>query len=255
MAAESKDRWFIHSLEKGFACLRTFSPQRPTLSLSEVARANGMNLATARRYLETIRELGYMIRDDRSKNYQLTPKVLRLGAWVIESMDLRSRLVPYMRAMTRDFDVTTGCVILEGTEVVFIERFRSSDVVNLALTAGSRLPSYSTSLGKAILAFLDEAERRSLLDNMDLVPLTPSTITDKQVLWKELQLVAQRGYAVADQELTVGMKSISVPIFNKKRVVEAAFGVSYPSHREQEESFKRLLIKELLEIAQKVSHD
>lgn len=250
---KNKERWFIHSLEKGLACLGTFSRNQPVLTLSEIAKANDMNLATARRYLETLRELGYVLRDQSSKAYQLTPKVLRLGSWVLESMDLRSRVVPYLRAMTREFDITTGCAILEGSEIVYIERFRSNDVVNLDLTVGSRLPAYCTSLGKAILAFLDEETRRSLIDKMDLVPHTPRTTTDKAALWEELQLTAQRGYSISDEELTVGMKAISVPIINRNRLVEGSFGVSYPSHRETEEGLEEALIRELLLIAQKVS--
>jgi len=244
---------FIRSLQIGLACLSTFSPQEPRLSLSEVAKANGMNLPTTRRYLETLRALGYVDRDATSKTYQLTPKVLRLGSWVIERMDLRFRLVPYMRAMTRDFDVTTGCCILEGTEIVYIERFRSSDVVNLDLTSGSRLPCHCTSMGKAILAFLDQEKLNELLADMQLDAHTPYTITDVNVLKEDLRVTRERGYSAADQELTLGMTGLAVPIFDKTGAVEASVGVSYPSRRFADKGVGSLLVKKLLEVAEKVS--
>lgn len=250
---KNREKWFIQSVGKSIACLRTFSRNRPVLTLSEVAKANGMNLATARRYLETFRGLGYVVRDESSKTYQLTPKVLRLGSWVIESMDLRSRLLPFMRALAQRFDITIGCAILDGSEIVYIERFRSSDVVNLDLTVGSRLPAYCTSLGKAILAFLDEETLRSLLDKMNLIPQTRHTITDKAALWEDLQLTASRGYSISDEELTLGVKSIAVPIFNRNRVVAGSLGVSYPSKRGEEDGLKETFIHELLAIAQRVS--
>jgi IclR family pca regulon transcriptional regulator len=100
---------------------------------------------------------------------------------------------------------------------------------------------------------MDEDQCLSLLSKMNFVPHTPYTITEEAVLLEDLRLTRQRGYSIADQELTLGMKSMAVPIFDKKGVVEASFGVSYPSHRQRDESLEPLLIEKLLEIAKKVS--
>jgi len=251
-----KPRYFIHSLQKGFSILTIFSPQKPYLTLSEVARANDMNLATARRYLLTLKELGYVAQDFDAKKYRLTPKVLTLGFSVLKSMDLRSRALPYMMKITQDLNVTTQCAILEGTEVLYIERVRSSDVVVLDLTVGSRLPAHCTSLGKAILAFMDEKEREELIEKMNLVPITPQTITDKQLLRKELELTRQRGYAISDQELTVGLRALGVPIFKggkERREVEAALSLSFPCHRTEGSDLEAVFVERLLEISSKIS--
>lgn len=212
-----------------------------------------MSLPTAKRYLDTLMELGYVVRDYPSKAYQLTPKVLRLGSWVIEGMDLRSRMLPFIKAITAKLNVTTGCVILDGTEVMYIERFRSSDVVNLDLIAGSRLPVYCTSLGKAILAFMDEEECRDLLRKIEFVSLTPFTVTDVEVLWEELRATRERGYSKSSQELTVGMSSMAVPILDRNGRPEGSLGCSYPTHRGQTEGFEKLIIEELLRVSQEVS--
>lgn len=247
------DRDFINSLAKGLNLLMTFSKDRPRLTLSEVARANQMNLPTARRYLHTLAKLGFVLKDEHTQTFQLTPKVLRLGSWVIEEMGLRSRLLPHMSAITRAHDVTTHCAILEGHEVVTVERLRSSDVVNLDLTAGSRLPAYSTSLGKAILAWLEPAEQEAIIARLDFKPLTPRTITDARSFRRELKRTRRRGYAVADEELTVGLKTLAVPVFDRQGKVEASVGVSYPIIRAREDGLEETLVRRLLELSRRAS--
>ena len=248
-----KPRYFIHSLQKGLSILTTFSPQEPALTLSELTRANSMNLATTRRYLLTLEELGYLAKDRSTKKYRLTPKVLTLGFAVLKSMDLRSRVLPHMLQATRDLNVTTQCAVLEGTEILYIERVRSSDVVVLDLTVGSRLPAYCTAVGKAILAFMDEKKREELIGKVNLVRITPQTITNKQLLRKELELIRQRGYATNNRELAVGLKALAVPIFKEGREVEAALGFSFPCQRTEENSLETVFIERLLEISSKIS--
>lgn len=244
---------FISSLEKGFSVLNTFLPKNLNLTLSELARANGMTLGTAHRYLLTLKKLGYLMQDPETKKYRLTPKVLTLGFSVLRGMDLRSRVFPYMIETARELDTTTQCAILEGTEIVYIERVRASDVVNLDLTTGSRLPAYCTSMGKAILAFLNEKESRDLIGKMNLVPYTPYTITDKKTLWKELKVTRQRGYAINNQELTLGLRTLAAPIFKEGRRVEAAFGLSFSCHRIEGNDFESVFVERLLDISKKVS--
>ena len=253
MSQISPGQSFIRSLAKGLEVLCTFTHQRPVLTLSEVARLNRMNLVTARRYLMTLVQLGYVVRDQAQRGYQLTPKVLRLGSWVIGHMDLKSRLMPYMRRLTQQYNVTTGCGILEGREIVYLERLRSDDVVNLDLTAGSRLPVYCSSLGKAILAFLPPQQYRDLVERIEFVAHTPYTLRNPRELDRDLELTRERGFAVADQELSLGLKTMAVPIFDQQGGVEGAFYVSYPCQRDQKEGLDQLLIKEILAIGQTVS--
>lgn len=249
----TRSRSFISSVEKGFSVLNTFLPKNLNLTLSELARANGMTMGTAHRYLLTLKNLGYVMQDPETKKYRLTPKVLTLGFSVLRGMDLRSRVFPYMIEAARELDTTTQCAILEGAEIVYIERVRASDVVNLDLTTGSRLPAYCTSMGKAILAFLDEKESLNLIGKMNLVPHTPYTITDRETLWKELKLTRQRGYAINNQELTLGLRTLAAPIFKERRRVEAAFGLSFSCHRIEENNLESVFVERLLDISKKVS--
>jgi IclR family pca regulon transcriptional regulator len=247
MTLES-DRNFINSLSKGLHLLMNFTKKQPKMSLTEIARTNDMNLPTARRYLHTLMKLGFVVKDESTQMFQMTAKVLRLGSAVIETMEIKQRLLPYMRAINNACDVTTHCAILEGTEVVTVERLRSSDVVNLDITTGSRLPVYCTSLGKAILAFISPAERSRICSQINFKAFTPYTITDLNLFLSELDRTQMRGYAIAIQELSLDLKTIAVPIFDLSDNVVASFGVSYPIKRAQESGFEEMLVQKLIEV-------
>jgi IclR family pca regulon transcriptional regulator len=246
-------RNFVQSVEKGLSILSTFSAQKPDLTLSELAKATGLTLVTAHRYLFTLKKLGFVTRSEDNKKYRLTPKVLSLGFSALKSMDLKIRTIPYMIQLTKERNVTSQCAILEGTEIVYIERLRSAgDLVHLDLTVGSRLPAYATAMGKAILAFLDEEESRKLIDQMNLMPFTPQTITTKKVLRKELQIIRQKGYAINNQETFLGIRALAAPIFVDDKV-EAALGISFPINRTEGNNLEPTLIEEMMDIARKVS--
>ena len=247
----SEDREFVNSLAKGLNLLMCFTKEQPVWSLSEMARANGMNLPTARRYLHTFTKLGFMVKDDSAKTFQLTPKVMKLGGWVFSSMGIRDRLMPHMKSIRNEMDVTTHCAILEGNQIIAVERILSSDVVNIDLSAGSRLPIHATSLGKAIVAFMDHREQKKIAEVLRFKSLTPHTITDVSSFLKELEITRSRGYAVADQELNIGLKTLAIPIFDAKGQVEASFGVSFPLSRSQESGFEDRLIERLFEVKNK----
>ncbi len=252
MAITPKSRYFINSLSRGLAILQSFSPETPSLSLTALAQANRITLGTCTRYVSTLKALGYMVQDPVTKRYTLTPKVLSLGFPLLKNMDLRARLLPYMIETTRDLDVTTQCAMLDGADIVFVDRVRSREVVNLDLTVGSRLPCYCTALGKAILAFLDKETAEGIIDSLEFVPHTPFTVRNKDQLRVLLQETRERGYAVNNQELTLGLKTLATPVF-KEGQVEGAFGMSYPIHRVADNNLETLFVERLKEIAQKAS--
>jgi IclR family pca regulon transcriptional regulator len=244
---------FIQSLKKGLSVLNSFLPENPSLTLSDIARINGMTYGTAHRYLNTLKKLSYITQDPEDKKYHLTPKVLNLGFAVLKSMDLRSRVFPYMLETAKDLNVTTQCAILDDIEIVYIERVRAGEIVNLDLTIGSRLPAYCTSMGKAILAFLPEEEAQSKIKKMDLKPITPYTITNKKELWKDIKLTKKRGYATNNQELTLGLMTMAVPIFKEDKKVEAALGLSFPYHRIQGNNLESVYAEKILRVSKLVS--
>jgi IclR family pca regulon transcriptional regulator len=246
-------RHTIKSLLKGLSVLQTFADKRSALSLTEIAELNGISMATAHRYAATLTKSAYLSQDPDSKKYKLTFKVLDLGFAFLAATGLRNRVLPHMIEMTGLLDVTSQCAILEGSEIVYIERVRSRDVVNLDVSIGSRLPAYCTSMGKAILAFTDEKRRKAIVRDMDLEQITPYTITDKEALLKELKETRKRGYAINNEELSIGLQTLAAPIFNNG-TVEGAIGFSIPSFRIEEGSdFRDTLASNLLVVSKKVS--
>ena len=102
-------------------------------------------------------------------------------------MGLRKRALPYMISSSQELNITTQCAILDATEIIYIERVRSQNLVNLELAPGSRLPAYCTSMGKVLLAYLDKDSLEKTLEKMELIPVTPYTITDKKTLMAQIR--------------------------------------------------------------------
>ena len=144
-----QSRQFIQSLAKGLLVLKAFSATRPERSVSDIAEACGMSMATVHRYLFTLKELGYLAQDAQSRRYRLTPKILGIGFALLGTMDIKNRLLPYMLETTKAHDVTTQCAILDETEIVILDRVRSREVVNLDIGVGARPPGLLTAKGEA----------------------------------------------------------------------------------------------------------
>jgi IclR family transcriptional regulator, pca regulon regulatory protein len=245
-------RYFIYSLAKGISILRIFSQQTLPISLTDVAHLNQMNLPTASRYLRTLADLGYVILDFSTKKYMLTNKVIALGLGFLHNMDLRMRVHPYLVNLSREFNVSAQCAILDETDIVFVERTRGTGLVDFNLTAGSRLPAYCTAMGRAILAHLNPERAAQLIDQMDLKARTPFTIASKQKLMAELDRTRRRGYAQNIQEVTLGYVNYAVPIFDNGKV-ESAIGASFSLAQQKSDHFVRTLITKLLKASKEVS--
>jgi IclR family transcriptional regulator, pca regulon regulatory protein len=203
------------SLERGLAILASFTSNRPLLGTSELARRLGLSRSTTHRYLSTLHDLDYLHQDTETRKYRLGPRVLDLGFSAINSMDVREIAAPYLRQLSDETGYTVNLAILDGVEVVYVERCRTSRVgqreIDLNLHVGSRLPAYCTSLGKAMLAFLPDAERDRILDGVDFAQRGPNTMLDRDSLLAELARVRRDGFAVNNEELAYGLRSIAAP--------------------------------------------
>ncbi len=247
-----KSGQFIQSIEKAFSILDLFASEKSELSLTKIAGILNMPLGTAHRYINTLAKLGYIIQDSDTKKYRITPKIIKLGSTALEGLSLRKRVLPFMVELVRDFDVTTQCGILDENEVVYIERVRNKSIVNLDFDIGSRFPAHCTSLGKVLLAFTDNLKRQSIIAKANLTKMTPYTITSKEMLFKELNVIKSLGYATSNQELNQGLYGLAVPIFNNG-VIEASLGVSMLHDINSNQLFFENILGRLKAISQDVS--
>ncbi|MGZ4385772.1 MAG: IclR family transcriptional regulator [Gaiellaceae bacterium] len=221
------------SLERGLAILSSFRSSRPLLGVSELARELQLSRSTTHRYIATLASLGYLRQDGPTKKYRLGPRVLDLGFSAINSMELREVSAPHLQQLSDETGQTVNMAILDGTDIVYIERCRSSREgqreIDLNLHVGSRLPAYCTSMGKVLLAFLPEEERQEQLARIDLQRRGPNTLTTRDALAAELARVRSSGVAVNNEELAFGLRSIAVPVRDGTGAVVAA--INFPMHR------------------------
>jgi IclR family pca regulon transcriptional regulator len=221
---------YSQSLERGLAILSAFRSDRAVLGVSELSRELGLSRSTAHRYIATLFELGYLDQDPVTRKYRLGPRVLDLGFSAINSMDLREVAAPHLQALSDETGRTANLAVLDGIDIVYIERCRTSQVgqrdIDLNLHIGSRLPAYCTSLGKVLLAGLPPDEQRAALEHVDFDQRGPNTLTERDELLHELERVARAGLAVNNEELAYGLRAIAAPIHSQSGDVVAAINLA-----------------------------
>ncbi|EXL09331.1 IclR family transcriptional regulator domain-containing protein [Aquamicrobium defluvii] len=222
-----QERDIMGGLAKGLAVIETFTAERPRQSISEAAAASGLDRATARRCLLTLAHLGYA--DYDGKFFTLKPRVLRLGTACLATMPLPQLVRPQLDALSEQLGESSSVSILDGGDIVYVARAAQKKVMSIALMPGSRLPAYCTSMGRVLLAALPGDEARVLLSSAPLPARTPHTLTAPEAILAELDRVREQGYALIDQEVEIGLRSIAVPLFNARGLVAAAVNVGVPA--------------------------
>jgi IclR family pca regulon transcriptional regulator len=220
---------FVQSLELGLMVVRAFDADHRELGLSEVARATGLTRAAARRFLLTLVRLGYMqVTEGR---FSLSPRVLELGYAYLSSLTLPEVAQPHMETLVATVNESSSISVLDDLEIVYVARVPTRRIMSITLSVGTRLPAYPTSMGRVLLAALDDEELGRRLARIDPQPLSARTVTDKARLRSLLERVRRQGYAATDQELEEGLRSLAVPIHDASGAVVAALNVSVHASR------------------------
>jgi IclR family transcriptional regulator, pca regulon regulatory protein len=223
------DPSFMTSLARGLAVVQAFSDSRKPQTIANISQKTGIPRAAVRRCLHTLRELGYV--DAELNNFSLRPKVLTLGYSYLSSTPLTVSAQPYLNNISRTLNESSSLAVLEDDEVLYVARAATSRVMSVALNTGSRLPAYCTSLGRVMLAYLPADELDQYLARTKLRPMTEHTVTSVKRLREILAGVRQAGYAVNDEELELGLRSIAVPVRGASGKVLAALNVGAQAAR------------------------
>ncbi len=226
------DREFVQSLARGLSVIQAFGPERPAPSLSEVARATGLSRAAARRFLLTLERLGYVAVE--GKRFSLRPRVLNLGYAYLSSMAWWQVAQPHMEEVAARVHESCSASVLDGDEIVYVARVPSNRIMTINLGIGTRLPALATSMGRILLAHLPAAALGEFLAVAAPEKFTERTVTNPTALRRLLAAARVDGYCLVDQELESGLRSIAVPILDRKGRVMAAMNVS--SHAARVES-------------------
>ena len=230
MATSERGTGTSQSLERGLAILSSFNSDRSLIGVSELSRDLELSRSTTHRYIATLAQLGYLQQDPDSRRYRLGPKVLDLGFSAINAMDLREISAPHLRQLSDETQHTVNLAILDGIDVVYIERCRTTGPgqrdIDLNLHVGARLPAYCTAMGKAILAFVSEDHLASVIEKTDFAPRGPNTLTSPEAFREELGRIRLSGIAVNNEELAYGLRSIAAPIHANSGEVIAALNLA-----------------------------
>lgn len=221
---------FVQSLDRGLAVIRAFGPERPRLTLSDVARETGLSRASARRFLHTLVELGYV--GSEGGTFHLRPRLLELGYAYLSTLGLPEVARPHLRALSDETGESSSLAVLDDLEIVYVARVAVSRIMSAAIGVGTRLPTFATSMGRVLIAFAPEEVRERFLERVELPALTPYTITDVDVLRAELERVREQGWSLVDQELEEGLRSIAAPVRDASGRVVAAVNVAAPARRD-----------------------
>jgi IclR family transcriptional regulator, pca regulon regulatory protein len=242
---------YVQSFARGLAVIRSFDATRPAQTLTDVAAATGLTRAGARRILLTLQSLGYVEADGRL--FQLTPKILDLGFAYLTSMPFWNLAEPVMEDLVGQVHESCSAAVLNGAEIVYVLRVPTHKIITQNLSIGSRLPAFCTSMGRVLLAALDDDRLNTVLDASDLTARTPRTLIDKSALKDAIALVRRQGWAVVDQELEEGLISMSAPIRDRQGRVIAALNISGNAQRKSAKQMVKAFQEPLLDAAQRVS--
>ncbi|CAG7612975.1 IclR family transcriptional regulator domain-containing protein [Actinacidiphila bryophytorum] len=244
---------YLQSLARGLAVLTALGEGPGGMTLSEVAHATGLARATARRSLLTLQELGYATSDERL--FRPLPRVLDLGYAPLSGLALGEIAAPHLAELVRRVNDSASVAVLDGDDIRYVVRVAASRTVRVALAPGTRLPAHATSLGRVLLAALPAAERERWLSGAGLRPLTGLTLTDPAGLAVVLDRVADDGFALVDQELEEGLRSVAVPVRGRGGQVVAAANVSLHAGRTSAEEARTRVLPALRETAARISAD
>ncbi|RKQ15967.1 IclR family transcriptional regulator domain-containing protein [Ureibacillus endophyticus] len=245
--------YFVNSVAKGLSVLMAFDSQDRQMTITELEKKTNINKATVRRFALTLVDLGYLTITDNNK-FELTPKVLDLAARYLESLNLPDIAHPILERISSVVKESTNLAVLDEAEIVYVVRVNAAErIIGTNLRVGSRLPYYATSLGKAISAWLPEDKRKEIWEQANIVAFTNNTITDFEEFEKELEEIRLNGYANGNNELEIGLRSIAVPIFNKKGEVIASINVSSNSIRTSEEKLKNEFLPLIIQGAEEIN--
>ncbi|MFC8848285.1 MULTISPECIES: IclR family transcriptional regulator C-terminal domain-containing protein [unclassified Micromonospora] len=244
---------FIEALARGLDVLRCFRPGQAVMTLSEVAGVTGLARPTVRRILLTLEELGYVRVADRG--YALTPRVLELGMTYINSLTMWDVARPHMQRLVGQTGESTSMAQLDGGDIVYVARVAVPKIVTLAVTIGTRFPAPATSMGKVLLAALDPAD----LDRVLAEPTRSGVVSrwqpDRAELGRALRDVRAKGWALADQDLAPGIRSVATGVRNGDGRIVAALNVTVHAADTSVETLVDEHLPRLLRTAADISRD
>jgi IclR family pca regulon transcriptional regulator len=251
LEAFNGDPNFMTSLARGLTVIQAFSGRRRHLTISCLSQKTGFSRAAVRRCLYTLSKLGFVGSED-SRHFFLQPRILSLGYSYISSTPLATAAQPILEHVSQLVRESSSIAILDGLDIIYIARVNVTRIMGIHLGVGSRLPAFCTSMGRALLANLPRQELDSFLSKLTFTRYTERTVTSADALLERLEEVRRNGYAVVDQELELGLRSMAVPIQNLNGRAVAAVNVGAHAQRVTVQEMQTKFLPQLQSAAQEL---
>ena len=213
----------------------------------------GLNKTAVMRILSSLEEAGFLKNEDKTGEYRLTHKLYRIGSIYIQQVDIRKEATPVLTRLSEISGETVHLGVLRDFEVFYIDKIESSQSIGMRSRTGNKSPAYCTGVGKAMLAYLDEAELETFFRTVELKRYTPNTICDENESRQHLARIKAQGYAIDDAEHESEVRCVSAPVLNKEGEVNAAISVAGPVFRINREKIETLLISAVKNAAVDIS--
>jgi DNA-binding IclR family transcriptional regulator len=230
----------LSSVKKALELLDHFTAERPELSLAEISREVDAHKSSVFRVLTTLEAAGFLEKDPQSGKYRLGLKILDLAGRVWGRHDIRQIATPYMEELARETGEVIHLAVLDGADIVYLEKKGQGQILTVATRVGGRNPAYASSMGKILLADLSESELKAVLGRGKLQKLTPNTITEMPRLTEELNRIREQGFALDNEETFPGIRCVGAPIRDAGGKVIAAVSVTVPAQRMNDERVREL---------------
>lgn len=247
------DKDHIKSIEKCFVILDCLHDNQRLMTLEEITHTTGYKKTTCFRLLKTLRTLGILELSPATKKYQYGPHLAAIGLSALKNMNLRNAALPILQALRNDTGETVNLTILNGAEILYVERVMSDYLVNVNVNIGDRLPVHCASMGKAILAFLPDKRLAKILASIVFEKKTEKTIVSRSALLEELEQIRSQGYAINDEELEKGLRAVAAPIFNYAGEAFAATNIAWTTARHPERRTFSAYAGKIVAAAEKIS--
>lgn len=249
---ENEQRDIVGSLGKGLAVMEILAAHPSGMTLTEMAAKAEMTRAGARRFLLTLVDSGYAIQQER--RFLLSPRLLTVARTWLQGSSLWTYAEPFLREVANRFNESSSAAVLSGEDIVYVARIPGRHILSVALHVGTRLPAWCTSMGRVLLSDLAPAQLHAFLASAKIESHTPKSITDPAKLELQILRAAEEGFAIIDEELELGLRSIAVPVRNRSGEVVAAINISTQSSRFSPAEMQALILPPLRDAARSIEN-
>lgn len=245
----------VQSLERALNLLDKLSEYPNGIQIVRLSEQVNLTKSTTHRLLATLINMNYVVKDPETDKYKLGLQPLFLARNLLNNLDVVSIAKPHLENLAKEVNETIHLCIEDNNEIVYIDKIESNQTIRMYSRIGSRAPMYCTAVGKVLLSDMDHDQLEESVSKMDFIPKTQTTITSKEELYQEINLIKEQGYALDNSENEEGLTCIASPIFNHQGKIVASFSVSGPSNRVTMDFINNTLIEKVKVYSKKISEN